>query len=98
VKEASVDVGSPIVKVREMQTDPASLTGLLGMGEVIYRAEYYSRKTARMTACSSLEGESQYAGKKVEVNWLTAVVCEVKVDHIVIFRWSGNEWHQKQRQ
>lgn len=94
VREASINVGGPIVKVREMQADPVSLTGLFGIGETLYRAEYYPRNGARMTACISLEGESQYAGKKVQVDWLTASVCEVKVDGMLVFRWSGNEWRR----
>lgn len=92
VEQASSPVSPAVVKVREMQTNPSSLTGLLGIGEVLYRTEYYPSVEARMTACSSLIEESQYAGKKVEVNWLTASVCEVKVDGMVVFRWSGREW------
>lgn len=94
LQEASLGVSWPVVKLRKMQTDPASLIGLLGTGEVLYRAEYYPRKGARMTACASLEGESQYAGKKVNVNWLTMKLCEIKVDGVVVFRWSGREWQR----
>jgi hypothetical protein len=92
VAEASSVEDGPTVKVRTLQTQPWSAPGLLGIGEVIYRVEYYSRPDARMSACVSLSGESLYEGKQVDIRWSGYDSADVEIGDASVFRWEGRAW------
>ena len=92
VTQTQICADGPCIIVRKLQTNPISLNGLLRMGEVIYRVEYYPRVGGRLFSCASLSGESQYGGKKVEANWLSDRTAEIKIDGGPVLHFSDRGW------
>jgi hypothetical protein len=86
------DAGGPVIKVRTLQVAPASMVGILGWGDVKYRAEFYPQRGAGKQAEIEFKEDSLFEGERVEVKWLPGDRAEVWMPGGPIFHWTGKEW------
>ena len=77
------------VKVREMQVIPWSIQGMLGIGDVLYRAEYYTHPGSVMSECASYTHESLHKGQQVE---LRRSGSEIWIRGALVFSRSDPGW------
>lgn len=96
VNVSSAYLGGPTIKVRTLQRNPWTLLGFFGVGDVIYRGEYYPDPKSKMSESISFSADSLFAGNRIDVSWSDGNRAEVKMDGDAIFYWTGRAWEEWQ--
>jgi len=82
-----------IIRVRQLQPNPFTIGGLLGLGESIYRCEYYINRSVPMYSSQSYSGESFFPSH-IKIEWKEASVAEVLLDECVKFECKNGDWRR----
>lgn len=85
--------GEPIIRVREIQLNAASLGGVLRVNEKVYRCEYYRYARWPMFSCESYAGES-YEVRHAEVKWIDPLTARVTLDGQIAFECVDGKWRK----
>jgi len=85
--------GYAIIRVRALQPMPASINGLLGLDETIYRCEYYAYQSWPLTSCQSYSGESFFPNN-IRIEWKTESKATVSLDKFVSFECVDGQWRR----
>lgn len=81
------------IRVRELQPKPFTIGGLLGLGENIYRCEYYVSGRFPMQSCQSYSGESFFPDR-IKIEWKDELTAKVVFDEFVKFECDKGEWRR----